>query len=111
MGVGSIVLLSWERRKSVYSLCLLSAGDNDGLVVYQYSFANTFSGISNYKYLIVNLVFLQLVFCSGNFCLIAPFPDHFLLLPLLDMFFICNDGMCSIAKPKQFIFSDGIYLP
>ena len=31
-----IVLLSWERRKSVYSLCLLSTGDIDGLV-YQYS--------------------------------------------------------------------------
>ena len=29
-----------------------------------------------YKYIIVNLVFPRLGFWSGNFFLIAPFPDH-----------------------------------
>ena len=32
-------------------------------------------------YLIVNLVFPQLGFWSGNFFLIASFPDNYLLLP------------------------------
>ena len=36
---------------------------------------------SLYKYLIVNLVFSHLDFWSGNFFLIATFPDHCLLLP------------------------------
>ena len=35
---------------------------------------------SLYKYLIVNLVFSHLGFWCGNFFLIAPFPDHCLLL-------------------------------
>ena len=35
-----------------------------------------------YKYLVVNLVnFSHLGFWSGNFFLIAPFPDHCLLVP------------------------------
>ena len=34
-----------------------------------------------YKYLIVNLIFSHLGFWSGNFILIAPFPDHCLLVP------------------------------
>ena len=34
-----------------------------------------------YKYLIVNLVFSHLGFWSGNFFLIAPFPDLCLLVP------------------------------
>ena len=34
---------------------------------------------SEYKYLIVNLVFSHLGFWSGDFFLIAPFPDHCLL--------------------------------
>ena len=37
---------------------------------------------SSYKYLIVNLVFSHLVFLSGNFFLIVPFPDHCLISPL-----------------------------
>ena len=37
---------------------------------------------SKYKYLIVNLVFPTSVFGVGNFFLIAPFPDHCLLVPL-----------------------------
>ena len=36
-----------------------------------------------YMYLIVNLVFPATVFWSGNFFLIAPFPDHCLLVLLL----------------------------
>ena len=35
---------------------------------------------SKYKCLIVNLVFSHLGFWSGNFFLIAPFPDHCLLV-------------------------------
>ena len=34
-----------------------------------------------YKYLIVNLVFSPFGLWSGNFFLIAPFPDHCLLVP------------------------------
>ena len=36
-----------------------------------------------HKYLIVNLVFSHLGFWSGNLSLVAPLPDHCLLLPLL----------------------------
>ena len=36
-----------------------------------------------FKYLIVNLVFPNLGFWSGNFFLIAPFPDRCLLVPLV----------------------------
>ena len=36
---------------------------------------------SKYKYLIVSLVFSRLGFWSGNFFLIAPCPDHCLLVP------------------------------
>ena len=36
---------------------------------------------SYYKYLIVNLVFFDLGCWSGNFFLIAPFPDHCLIVP------------------------------
>ena len=35
----------------------------------------------NNKYMIVNLVSSHLGFWNGNFFLIAPFPDHCLLLP------------------------------
>ena len=38
---------------------------------------------SHYMYLIVNLVFSLLGFWSENFFLIAPFPDHCLLVPFL----------------------------
>ena len=48
-----------------------------------------------YKYLIVNLVFPHLVFCSGNLFLIAPFPD----LCLLVVFFIYL-GLLNIATQK-----------
>ena len=37
---------------------------------------------SKYKYLIANLVFSHLGLWSGNFFLIAPFPDHCLFVPL-----------------------------
>ena len=37
--------------------------------------------LSWYKYLIVSLVFSRLGFWSGNLFLIAPFPDHCLLVP------------------------------
>ena len=42
---------------------------------------------SKYKYLIVNLLFLTSVFAfwNENFFLIAPFPDHCLLVP----FYVC----------------------
>ena len=36
-----------------------------------------------YKYLIVNLVFSHLSFWSGNLFMIAPFPDHCLLVPFV----------------------------
>ena len=36
---------------------------------------------AQYKYLIVNLVFSHFGFWSGNFFLIAPLPDHCLLVP------------------------------
>ena len=36
---------------------------------------------SMYKYLVVNLAFSHLGFWSGNFFLIAPFPDRCLLVP------------------------------
>ena len=38
-----------------------------------------------YKYLIVSLFFSRLGFWSGNLFLIAPFPDHCLLVPLLSV--------------------------
>ena len=38
---------------------------------------------SKYKHLIVNLVFPHLGFWSGNFFLIAHFPDRCLLVPFL----------------------------
>ena len=38
---------------------------------------------SKYKYLYVNLVLFHLGFWSGNFFLIAPFPDHCLLVLFL----------------------------
>ena len=37
--VGSTVLLSWERKRSVYSLCLLSTDDID-VLFFQYLFSN-----------------------------------------------------------------------
>ena len=37
--------------------------------------------LTKYKCLIVNLVFSHLGFWSANFFLIAPFPDHCLLVP------------------------------
>ena len=37
------------------------------------------------EYLIVNLVFSHLGFWSGNFFLIAPFPDLCLLVPFYRM--------------------------
>ena len=40
-----------------------------------------FQGGGGGEYLIVNLVFSRLSFWSGNFFLIAPFPDHCLLVP------------------------------
>ena len=40
---------------------------------------------SKYKYLIVNLGFPHFGFWSRNFFLIAPFPDHCLLLPFYRM--------------------------
>ena len=47
-----------------------------------------------YKYLIVNLVFSNLVFWSGNRFLIAPFPDRCLLVPFCflerDAHFVCE---------------------
>ena len=39
---------------------------------------------SRYKYLIVSLVFSHLGFWSGNLFLIAPFPDHCLLVPFYE---------------------------
>ena len=41
-----------------------------------------------YKCLIVNLVFSHFGFWSGNFFLIAPFPDHCLLVPFHPKYFI-----------------------
>ena len=38
---------------------------------------------SHFEYLIVYLDFPHLVFGNWNFFLIAPFPDHCLLLPLI----------------------------
>ena len=42
---------------------------------------SAYNMFSKYKYLIVNLVFSYLGFWSGNIFLIAPFPDHCLLVP------------------------------
>ena len=50
---------------------------------------------SRYKYLIVNLVFSNLCFWSGNFFLIA-FPDLCLLVP-----FYCNDTSRIAVKPEN----------
>ena len=48
------------------------------------------------KYLIVNLVFFHLGFWSVNFFLIAPFPDHCLLVPFHVLDAGC--GMGNYAK-------------
>ena len=40
--------------------------------------------VFKYKYVIVNLVFFHLAFWSGNFFLIAPFPDQCLLVSFYD---------------------------
>ena len=37
---------------------------------------SAYNMFSNYKYLIVNLVFTTSVLLSGSFFLIAPFPDY-----------------------------------
>ena len=49
---------------------------------------------SKYKYLIVNLVFPTSVFSSGNFFLIAPFPDLIGLSILIV-------NICSITGQKK----------
>ena len=41
--------------------------------------------VSWYKCLIVSLVFSHLGFWSGNLFLIAPFPDHCLLVPFYEI--------------------------
>ena len=43
--------------------------------------AYAYDMFSKYKYLIVNLVFTNSVFGVGILFLIAPFPDHCLLVP------------------------------
>ena len=50
-----------------------------------------------HKYLIVNLVVFPLWFWRGNFFLIAPFPDHCLLVPF---FFYCSSKF-EIQDHKQ----------
>ena len=47
------------------------------------SIPGSFIFTSKYTYLFVNL-FFPARFLSGNFFLIAPFPDHCLLVPLYD---------------------------
>ena len=50
---------------------------------------------SRYKYLIVNLVFVSnFGFWRGNLFLIAPFPDHCLLVPF---YFTCDANNVCIA--------------
>ena len=44
---------------------------------------SAYNMISKYKKLIVNLGFSHLGLWSGNFFLIAPFPDHCILVPFL----------------------------
>ena len=44
-------------------------------------FSMAYNMFSKYKYLSVNLGFSYLGFWSGNFFLIAPFPDNCLLVP------------------------------
>ena len=59
---------------------------------------------SKYKYLIVNLDFSRLSFWSANFFLIAPFPDHCLLVPLVPL--ACEDaGHTCIMFLKAFEMS------
>ena len=46
---------------------------------------SAYNTLSGYKYLIVNLVFTNLGFWSGDLFLIAPFPDRCLLVPFFQV--------------------------
>ena len=61
---------------------------------------SAFDMFSKYKYLIVNMVFPRLGFCSGNFFLIAHFPDHHLLVPFYRSVFNARNK-CLTAKLLQ----------
>ena len=54
------------------------------VVLFAYWEMAAYNMFSKYKYLIFNLVFSHLGFWSGNFSLIAHFPDHCLLVPFLN---------------------------
>ena len=57
---------------------------------------------STYKYLLVNSVFSYLGFWSGDFFLIAPFPDCCLLVPF------CNAIIlpCRLTFDNRYVFVD-----
>ena len=59
-----------------------------------------------YKYLIVNLVFSHLGFWSGNFFLIAPFPDLCLLVLFLNRFYmaITSPSASAVVHIIQLVF-------
>ena len=78
---GSFCFLSWCLKFfcAVGALCfhIVNGWPPIGKIA-AYSAYDMFSW---YKYLVVNLVFSHLGFGSGNLFLIAPFPDHCLLVP------------------------------
>ena len=53
-------------------------------VIWEIAAHSAYDMFSKYNYLIVNLGFPHLGFWSGNFFLIAPFPDHCLLAPFFN---------------------------
>ena len=60
---------------------------------------------SKYKRLIVNSVFSQLGFWSGNFFLIASFPDHCLLVHFPFKWKLYTYEGCSINSRKHLVMS------
>ena len=58
-------------------------------------FYSAYDMFSKYKYLIVNLEFSRLVFWSGNFFLIAHFPDHCLVVPFY-LFYVLESNFCAV---------------
>ena len=60
---------------------------------------SAYNMFSKYKYLILNLVFSNLGFWSGDFFQIAPFPDHCLHVTFYTVQYIFV--LCSNGKKKK----------
>ena len=56
--------------------------------------------VSKYNYLIIDLDFSHLGFCSGNFFLSAPFLDHCQIVPLNELYeaLVCDPIVCYNLK-------------